>query len=94
MSENKPRWHYEAYYRTDDGGEIIEGDIQEIMDLHRIVELGPNWGGLDHIKITMNHDDGRTVEEHMQDLEDMDRGDLIRAAEIAANQNPMNRKLN
>lgn len=94
MSNEKPRWRFEAHYRTDDGGEIITGDFQELVDLHQIIESGPNWSGLDKIEITMNHDDGRTVEDHMADIEAMDREDLIKAAKIASEQNPANRTLN
>lgn len=50
------RWHVKVIYNT-----IIlstkEFDIEELEDLHDIIEQGPDWNSIDKIEITYNFRD-------------------------------------
>ena len=47
------RWHATIYYRSETGGVDVDHDIEEIEDLHDIVERGPDWHAIDKIVITL-----------------------------------------
>lgn len=59
------RWKAVIYYRTENGLLDVEHGIEEIEDLHEIVERGPDWNAIDHITVTLDRktDDRLTVEE-------------------------------
>lgn len=46
-----PRWTALVYYRTDEGLVDVTHDLEEIGDLHALVEAGPHWDTIDHIHI-------------------------------------------
>jgi hypothetical protein len=52
MSEPS-RWHATIYYRSDTGGVDVEHDIEELEDLHDIVERGPDWNTIDKIVVML-----------------------------------------
>lgn len=47
------RWHATIYYHSDSGGIDVEHDIEEIEELHDIVERGPDWNTIDKIVVTL-----------------------------------------
>jgi hypothetical protein len=48
------RWHVEIDYRSQVHGILtIEHDIEEIEELHMLVERGPDWNTIQQIRITL-----------------------------------------
>ena len=47
------RWWVEITYRTDKGPCIVGYDIEEIEELHDIVELGPDWHSIMDIHVKL-----------------------------------------
>lgn len=47
------RWHATIYYRSETGGVDVEHDIEELEELHDIVERGPDWHAIDKIVVTL-----------------------------------------
>lgn len=45
------RWEVRAWYRTDNGLVDVTHDIDELAELHEIIERGPSWLALDRIEI-------------------------------------------
>jgi hypothetical protein len=63
-----PRWKAVVHYRTDAGPVDVTHELEEIMDLHDLVERGPHWDTILRIEITrVNHCDAEdlTVEKAM-----------------------------
>lgn len=52
------RWKAVIEYRTDSGESAVEHYLEEISDLHLIVEHGPDWNRLIRCTITLNRPDG------------------------------------
>lgn len=48
------RWHATIYYRSETGGVDVDHDIEEIEELHDIVERGPDWNAIDKIVVTLS----------------------------------------
>lgn len=46
-----PRWAATVHYRADAGLVDVAHDLDEIADLHNLVERGPHWDTIDHITI-------------------------------------------
>ncbi len=46
-----PRWAATAHYRADSGLIDVTHDLDEIADLHDLVERGPHWDTIDQIVI-------------------------------------------
>jgi len=67
---DRPRWRVKAWYRTDAGLVDVDHEIMELEDLHDLIERGPNWYGLDHIRIDLNVPDEQkmTIQEAEADL--------------------------
>jgi hypothetical protein len=65
MSEN--RWHVIIRYHSDHGFRDIERDIEELDELHDLVEGGPSWYAIKGIVITHNRkpSETRTLERAM-----------------------------
>lgn len=59
------RWHATIYYRSETGGVDVEHDIEELEELHDIVERGPDWHAIDKIVVTLARPvfDAMTIEE-------------------------------
>jgi len=53
QSVSDPRWKADVYYRSDDGDLIVTHDIEEILDLHMLIERGPDWNTIIKIEITL-----------------------------------------
>jgi hypothetical protein len=66
------RWHVTVYYRTENGLLDLHYDIEELLQLHVIVEQGPNFYTIDHIEVVLNHDLGGELT-----LEASQRGRLL-----------------
>jgi len=52
------RWWVEITYRTDKGPCIVEYDMEELEELHNIVERGPNWNSILDIRVKYNRTTG------------------------------------
>ena len=51
-----PRWQATVHYRTNAGITDVTHDLEEIGDLHELVEGGPHWDTIDRIEIIrVNH---------------------------------------
>jgi hypothetical protein len=62
--EDPPRWRAVVYYRTDHGLVDVTHDFEELMQLHDLVEAGPDWNTIDRIEIRLRLTDyPLTVEE-------------------------------
>lgn len=46
-----PRWAATVHYRGDAGLVDVTHDIDEIADLHDLVERGPHWDAIDRITV-------------------------------------------
>lgn len=59
------RWTAVVTYRTNNGPVDVEHEIEELEDLHDLIERGPDWNTIVSIVITYNrqHYDGLTVEQ-------------------------------
>jgi hypothetical protein len=56
------RWLVTAYYRTDAGIIDVDHEIDELSDLHDLIEQGPSWYSLDRIEIRTAIQTGQTIE--------------------------------
>lgn len=45
------RWHATIVYRSNAGLVPVEHDIEEIFDLHDLVEHGPDWDTIAEIRL-------------------------------------------
>lgn len=53
------RWKAVIQYRTEAGSETVEHYFEEILDLHLIIEHGPDWNRLIRCTVMLNRaDDG------------------------------------
>ena len=53
------RWKAVIQYRTESGSETVEHYFEEILDLHLIIEHGPDWNRLIRCTVMLNRaDDG------------------------------------
>src|SRR3954451_19914135 len=56
------RWHATVTYRTDAGPLAVEHDLEELAELHDLVELGPHWDTVIEIRVVrVGHVDGATL---------------------------------
>ena len=62
------RWNAEIIYLTDDGENVVEHFIEEIEDLHDLVEAGPDWNTIQGINLQLIEvlSPGLTVEKSKQ----------------------------
>jgi hypothetical protein len=51
------RWKAVIEYRTDDGERSFEHFFEEILDLHLIIEHGPDWNQLVRCTVSLNRED-------------------------------------
>jgi hypothetical protein len=53
MSEDERpiRWHAVVHYRTDDGTIDVEHDVEELGELHDLIERGPHWDTIERIEV-------------------------------------------
>ena len=59
---DEPRWMATIWYRTENGLVNVDHYIEEIEELHNIVERGPHWDTVNGIVIKrINHVDSRTL---------------------------------
>lgn len=57
------QWHAIVYYPTEiEGGlNMVEHDLEELYELHDLVEKGPNFYAIDRIEIRINPIDALTA---------------------------------
>ena len=69
MKETEKRWLVVATYFTDSGEIDVEHFIEELLEIHDIIERGPSWYTLKKISIYHNRDEARTmtIEESMME---------------------------
>jgi hypothetical protein len=48
-----PLWVMSVTYRTENGPNIVEFDLEEIWDAHDIIERGPDWSAIIDISIQL-----------------------------------------
>jgi len=46
-----PRWHAEVDYRTDGGVVTVPHDVEELCELHDLIERGPSFYTIEKIVI-------------------------------------------
>ena len=51
------RWKAVLHYRTEAGSETVEHYFEEILDLHLIIEHGPDWNRLIRCTVMLNRSD-------------------------------------
>ncbi len=62
------RWSATVYYRSDMGLIDVNHEIEELEDLHQLIESGPDWNTIDKIDIVRvdNPMPNLTIEEAMK----------------------------
>jgi hypothetical protein len=45
------RWHAVVHYRTENGVLDDEHDLEQLGELHDLVELGPHWDTIERIEV-------------------------------------------
>ena len=56
------RWRAVVHYRADAGLVDVTHDLEEIADLHGLVEAGPHWDTIHTIEVKrVNHVDGENL---------------------------------
>lgn len=56
------RWKAIITYATENGPADVEHNFEEICDLHRLVERGPDWAAIIDIRVTLaRNSHGRTI---------------------------------
>lgn len=45
------RWTADVFYRTANGIVDVRHDLEELVELHNLVECGPHWDTIDRIYI-------------------------------------------
>jgi hypothetical protein len=76
MTEFLARWHAIVNYRTDNGTVAVDHHLEEIKDLHDLVEQGPHWDTIEKIEIVrIDHctSDKLTVEQDRELVESWKR---------------------
>ena len=48
-----PLWIMSVTYRTQNGPNVVEFDLDEIWEAHDIIELGPDWSSIIDISIQL-----------------------------------------
>lgn len=48
---NEARWHAVVFYRSESGLVDVHHALDEIEDLHSLIERGPNWDCIERIEI-------------------------------------------
>jgi hypothetical protein len=54
-----PRWSVTVQFRTDDGPVEAHYAIEELSELHNLIELGPDWNTIEKIEVTLARTTGR-----------------------------------
>ena len=68
MSEPDLRWIVTIVYRGDLGLIDVEHHVEEIADVHDMIERGPDWNCLERVEIKLNpkRADNCTYEESLE----------------------------
>lgn len=49
----EPRWKCVIMYRADSGPIDVTHDVDELYEIHDLVERGPHWDAIEKIEITL-----------------------------------------
>lgn len=60
------RWKAIIEYRADEGPKSVDHYFDEISDLHRIIERGPDWKRLIRCTVTLNRSDAGTEQNSVE----------------------------
>lgn len=52
MKSSPARWHARVTYRTRRGPLIVDHDVEELYELHDLVERGPDWATIENVYVT------------------------------------------
>lgn len=55
------RWRAVVTYFSEDGNVDVEHFIEELADIHDVIERGPNWYAIKDIVITLNCAEGARI---------------------------------
>lgn len=61
MKETQKRWRVIVAYFSATGDVDVEHFIEELEDLHDLVERGPNWYAIKHIAVFLNVDESQRI---------------------------------
>lgn len=61
MRRGHPRWKATVYYLTEGGELDVVHYIEEIEDLHDVIERGPSWDTIKNIDIRLNNTSRQTT---------------------------------
>ena len=67
MSKKSSRWVVTVYYHTDDGLKAVVLNIEELHELHEIIESGPNWYSIRDIRIELADPMRMTIEQSLDE---------------------------
>ena len=68
MSDDTKRWAVNIYYFSESGTFTTNVQIEELAELHDIIEAGPNWNTIAKIEITLlRRSEEITYEEAVRD---------------------------
>lgn len=56
------RWKMTAWYRTDAGLIDVDMDIDELIEVDRLIEAGPSFYAIDRIEIRLSAPSTQTIE--------------------------------
>jgi hypothetical protein len=54
MKDINPRWLATVFYRSSSGLVPVDHDVEELHDLHDLVERGPDWNTIEKIEIRLS----------------------------------------
>lgn len=56
------RWKATIFYRSENGPVDVEHELDEVGDIHDVVEKGPHWDTIERIEIfRINHCDSESL---------------------------------
>ena len=56
------RWKMTVWYRTDVGLVDVDMDIEELAEVHNLIEAGPSFYAIDRIEIRLAQSSTQTIE--------------------------------
>lgn len=68
VGKNLPRWQVRITYRTKKGPLDIDHDVEEISEVHDLVEHGPHWDTIIGVYITRQGPASRLTVEEAEEL--------------------------
>ena len=74
MSDGYKRWIMSITYRAENGPVVVDYDMDELSEVHDIVERGPNWNAIMDITIQLSWvcEEGYTLGPALEENPDYD----------------------